>query len=320
MFEKIYGRIIEKGMATTGVRRRVFDRAIEVARLRGRYLMEGRPLPVWLRVASRLADHQVFSRIRSGIGGRLRWAVSGSAPLNIEIARFFLGVGLPILEGYGLTETAPVLSLMPPGRVRFGTVGPPLPNVELKIAEDGEILARGPNVMLGSYHRPDDTAAAMADGWFHTGDIGQFDEQGYLCITDRKKELLVTSGGKKVAPQPIEERLRAHELVAHAILVGDRRHFPAALITPEFRALARLLKVDETVLRGKLEDEQVRAMFQPIVDDVNRHLAQFERVKKFVLIAADFTVASGELTPTLKIKRQVIAEKYRDVIDAIYAP
>ncbi|MCC7009180.1 MAG: long-chain fatty acid--CoA ligase [Acidobacteria bacterium] len=319
MFEKLYARVLEKGMTATGLRRTIFDRAIELAKVRGRAISLGEPLPAWARLASGLADRMVFSKIRDGIGGRLRWAVSGSAPLNVEIARFFLGVGLPILEGYGLTETAPVLALTPPGRIRFGTVGPPLPNVELRIAPDGEILARGPNVMRGYYGRPDDTAAALRDGWFHTGDIGELDPHGYLRITDRKKELLVTSGGKKIAPQPIEERLRAHGLVAHAILVGDRRHFPAALISPEFAALSRTLRLDETTLRARLEDEDVRAVYQAVVDEVNRTLAQFERIKKFALIAAEFSVTSGELTPTLKVKRQVIAERYKGVIERFYA-
>jgi long-chain acyl-CoA synthetase len=290
-----------------------------VARRRGELVAAGRPLPWTLALEARLADRLVFARIRDGIGGRLRWAVSGSAPLNRSIATFFLGIGLPILEGYGLTETAPVLSVTPPGRVRLGTVGPPLPNVEIRIGEDGEVLARGPNLMRGYFERPDDTRAAIVDGWFHTGDIGALDEQGYLSITDRKKELIVTSGGKKIAPQPIEERLRADPLVNEAMLVGDRRHFPAALITPDFRVLGMRLQLDERLARSRVDADDVRALYERIVDDVNRQLAQFEKIKKFVLLAEDFTVSTGELTPTLKIKRRVVVEKYRDVIEKIYA-
>jgi len=318
VFEKLHARVMEKGRQTAGLKRRIFEWAVGLAVERGTRLSEGRPLPWRLRAASALAERQVFSKIREGIGGRLRWAVSGSAPLNIDIARFFFGVGLPILEGYGLTETAPVLSVMPPGRVRFGTVGPPLPNVEIRIAPDGEVLARGPNVMRSYFERPADTAAVLADGWFHTGDIGTFDEKGYLRITDRKKEVLVTSGGKKIAPQPIEERLRAHPLVNEAMLVGDRRHFPAALITPDFRVLASRLSLDDHAARSRVHADDVRALYQAIVDEVNRDLAQFERIKKFVVLADDFSIATGELTPTLKIKRRVVEAKYREVIEGMY--
>ena len=319
VFEKLHARILEKGAQTSGLRRKVFDWALSVAVRRGERIAAGRPIPATLALASRIADGQVFAKIRDSIGGRLRWAVSGSAPLNRDLASFFLGVGLPILEGYGLTETAPVLAVTPPGRIRLGTVGPPLPNLEVRIADDGEVLARGPNLMRGYFERPDQTQAVIVDGWFHTGDVGALDDNGYLSITDRKKELLVTSGGKKIAPQPIEERLRAHPLVNEAMLVGDRRHFPAALIAPNFHALATQLRIDENVVRSRVGAGEVRALYQSIVDDVNRHLAQFERIKKFVLVPEEFSVATGELTPTLKIKRRVVVEKYKDVIEAIYS-
>jgi len=319
VFEKLHARILEKGAQTSGLRRKVFDWALSVAVRRGERIAAGRPIPVTLALASRIADGQVFAKIRDSIGGRLRWAVSGSAPLNRNLASFFLGVGLPILEGYGLTETAPVLAVTPPGRIRLGTVGPPLPNLEVRIADDGEVLARGPNLMRGYFERPDQTHAVIVDGWFHTGDVGALDDNGYLSITDRKKELLVTSGGKKIAPQPIEERLRAHPLVNEAMLVGDQRHFPAALIAPNFHALATQLRIDENTIRSRVGTGEVRALYQPIVDEVNRHLAQFERIKKFVLVPEEFSVATGELTPTLKIKRRIVVEKYRDVIEAIYS-
>ena len=319
VFEKLHARVLEKGAQASGLRRKVFDWSMSVAVRRGTHVAAGTSMPLGLALGSRIADAQVFAKIRDGIGGRLRWAVSGSAPLNRDIASFFLGIGLPILEGYGLTETAPVLSVTPPRRIRLGTVGPPLPNLELQIADDGEVLARGPNVMRGYFERPDETRAVLVDGWFHTGDIGALDEHGYLKITDRKKELLVTSGGKKIAPQPIEERLRADPLVNEAMVVGDRRHFPAALIAPNFHALAARLRLDEHAIRSRVSADDVRALFQPIVDDVNRHLAQYERIKKFVLVAEEFTVATGELTPTLKIKRHVVLDKYRDVIEGMYS-
>jgi long-chain acyl-CoA synthetase len=214
---------------------------------------------------------------------------------------------------------APVISVAPLGAPRFGTVGPPLRNVEVRIAEDGEILARGPNLMLGYYNRPDDTAAIIRDGWLHTGDIGALDEQGYLRITDRKKELLVTSGGKKIAPQPIEAMLRAHALIAEAVLVGDRRHFAAALLLPDLPALCARLGADEQSARARLHDPQIQALFQSAVDAVNADLAQFERVRKFALVPAEFTVAAGELTPTMKVKRRIVEEKYRELIERLYA-
>jgi long-chain acyl-CoA synthetase len=319
VFEKLHARVLEKGAHTTGLRRKIFDWSMSIAEQRGERLAAGGGMSWSLGVGSRIADAQVFSKVRDGIGGRLRWAVSGSAPLNRHIASFFLGIGLPILEGYGLTETAPVLAVTPPGRIRPGTVGPPLPNLEIRIAEDGEVLTRGPNVMRGYFGRPDETRAVIIDGWFHTGDIGAIDEKGYLRITDRKKELLVTSGGKKIAPQPIEERLRADPLVNEAMVVGDRRHFPAALIAPNIRALAARLGMDEHHVRSQVGAEDVRAIYQPIVDEVNRHLAQFERIKKFVLVPEEFSVATGELTPTLKIKRRVVLDKYRELIEGMYS-
>jgi long-chain acyl-CoA synthetase len=319
VFEKLYARIMDRGRASSSMRRKLFDWAIGVARARGARLPEGRPLSIGLRLGSPLAARLVFSKIHEGVGGRLRYAVSGSAPLDVVIGRFFYGIGIPILEGYGLTETSPVLCVMPLREVRFGTVGPPLRNVELKIAEDDEILARGPNVMRGYYNRPDDTAQALQDGWFHTGDIGTFDERGFLRITDRKKEIVVTSGGKKIAPQPIEQRLRVHPLVAEAVLIGDKRHFPAALIVPDFSSLALQLGSTPEALRMRTGEGQVRAVYQEVVDLVNRDLAQFERIKKFALLPEDLTIGNVALTPTMKVKRRVIEERYREVIDALYA-
>ena len=318
VFEKLRARIFEKAAAAPAPRRALFNWAVGVANRRGSLLPAGLPLPAGLRLASAIADRLVFAKIRAGVGGRLRFAVSGSAPLNPEIARFFYGAGLPVLEGYGLTETSPVLCLMPLHQVRFGTVGPPLPNVELKIADDGEILARGPNVMQGYYNLPGDTAAVIVDGWFHTGDIGKLDEKGFLRITDRKKELLVTSGGKKIAPQPIEQRLRAHTLIAEAVLVGDRRHFPAVLMLPDYVALGARLGVAPADTRAKLSSPAVLAMFQEAVDSVNAGLAHFEQVKKFIFFADELTMANGMLTPTLKVKRRVFEERYRAEIESIY--
>ena len=322
VFEKLYARVLETGRQAGGVKRLIFDWAVSVAAERGRVLPErGRP-SFALEIQSRLAERLVFERIREGLGGRFRFIVSGSAALPPDIGRFFYGVGVPILEGYGLTETAPVLCVTPLDAIRFGTVGPPLPNVDLRIADDGEILARGPNVMAGYLNRPAQTAEAICDGWFRTGDIGALDEAGYLTITDRKKDLIVTSGGKKIAPQPIETALRAHDLVSEAMLVGERRHFACALIVPDFQRLGQRLAVarpaDEPAARAMLERPDVRSLYEQVVAGVNDRLAQFERIKKFALLTREFTVDAGELTPTLKVRRTVVERTYRDVIEGLY--
>ena len=323
VFEKLHARIMARGEEAGGLKARIFRWAVGVAgRLGVARSRGGRPRGL-LAVQAVVADRLVFSRIRAGLGGRLRLAVSGSAPLRVDIGSFFLGLGLPIIEGYGLTETAPVLTVMPLDDIRFGTVGRPMPKVELKVADDGEILARGPNVMLGYYNRPAESEAALAGGWFHTGDIGAIDADGYLTITDRKKEIIVTSGGKKIAPQPIEEALRAHDFVAEVVLVGEQRHFPSALVVPDLEALSRRIgqvrPVDLASVESLLSRSDVRALVQSAIDDLNARLAQFERIKRFSLLATTFSVETGELTPTLKVKRRVIEERYRAIIDDLYA-
>jgi long-chain acyl-CoA synthetase len=321
VFEKLHARVVAAGQSHHGLKRRIFARALAVADARGAILPEGGRLPLSLRLQSALAERLVFTKIREGVGGRLRFAVSGSAPLRTDVSRFFYGIGIPILEGYGLTETSPVLTVNPLQRVRIGTVGPPIPSVELRIAGDGEILARGPNVMSGYYNRPRETAEAIRDGWFHTGDIGTVDADGYLRITDRKKELIVTSGGKKIAPQPIEAGLRAHDLVAEAVLVGEQRHFPAALLVPDFAALYARLGVsrpEQPAARALLDRPDVLQLYQQAIDAINQELAQFERIKRFALLSREFSIEQGELTPTMKVRRQVIESRYRDVIEGLY--
>lgn len=317
-FEKLRARIAEKAHDASAVRRLLFDWAAGVATRRGAVLADGRRPFGLLAAAGALADRLVFTKIRAALGGRLRFAVSGSAPLDPGLARFFLGLGLPIIEGYGLTEAAPVLTVMPQHGLRFGSVGVALPNVELKTAPDGELLARGANVMQGYYNRPDETAEVLREGWLLTGDIGSIDADGYVRLTDRKKELIVTSGGKNIAPQPIEQRLRQHRFIAEAIVVGDRRHFPAALLMPDFHALARHWNLTPLEARERLAAPAVAAIFQPAIDDVNRDLAQFERIKRFVVVPEELTMASGLLTPTLKIKRRLFQERYAKEIDDVY--
>jgi len=265
----------------------------------------------------------VFAKLRERTGGRIKFFVSGGAPLSADIAKFFFAASLPILEGYGLTESTPVICVNPVEKPKLGTVGPPIAGVEVKIADDGEVLARGPNIMKGYYKKPEATAEAVdADGWLHTGDIGELDADGYLRITDRKKDIIVTAGGKNVAPQPIENLTKTSSLVANAVMVGDKRRFPIMLVVPNRDALVKwaegrglatgdyeqLLKHPDAV--AKVEREVMANL---------RDLASYETPKKLVLLANDFTIESGELTPTLKVKRRIVEQRYKDVIEEAYA-
>jgi long-chain acyl-CoA synthetase len=321
VFEKLHTRIMEKGLAEPGVKGTIFRWAVGAGAARGHAELRGRSAGLVARFQAAVADRLVFTKIRQNLGDRVRYLVSGSAPLPANIAEFFQGVGLPIIEGYGLTETAPILTVNPPDAPRVGTVGKALPGVELRIADDGEILARGPNIMSGYHNKPEATADALKDGWFHTGDIGTIDAEGYLTITDRKKDLLVTSGGKKIAPQPLEATLKRSPLVAEAVLLGDRRRYAAVLIVPEFAALERRLKElgRPPATRAELARRaDVLALYQELVDALNRELAQFERIKKLAVLSTEFSIDSGELTPTLKVKRKVVEERYRDTIEELY--
>jgi long-chain acyl-CoA synthetase len=321
VFEKLHARIMEKGQSGPAFRTAMFRWAVGVAESRGRAVLRGAPPPLPTRVQAPLADRLVFSKIREGLGGRVRYLISGSAPLANSLAEFFHGVGLPILEGYGLTETAPILTVNPPDAPRVGTVGRAIPGVELRIADDGEILARGPNVMSGYYNKPRETADVLRGGWFHTGDIGTLDADGYLRITDRKKDLLVTSGGKKIAPQPLEAVLKRSPLVSEAVILGDRRKYASALIVPDFTALERRLRDlgrpsaprDQLVARP-----DVVALYQEVVDGINRELSQFERIKRIAILPAEFSIESGELTPTLKVRRKVVEDRWRETIEHLY--
>ena len=324
VYEKVHARALAKAQEEGGLKAKVFGWASGVAMKRGLALSAGRKLSPWLALQTAIADKLVFQKIRDAVGGRLRLLVSGSAPLSPPLAQWYYGVGLRLMEGYGLTETSPVVAAPTLEEVRFGTVGRPLPNVQVRIAPDGEILVKGPNVMLGYYNRPDETAAVMKDGWFHTGDIGELNAEGHLKITDRKKDLLVTSGGKKVAPQPIEGALRDHEWISEAILLGDRRNYMAAILVPEFATIVSELGVekpkDEAAAAALLARSDVQARFAAAVEAVNAKLAQFEKIKKFHVVPKELTQAAGELTPTLKVKRRVIEQEFRREIDAMYGP
>ena len=322
VYEKLRARIIAAVASAPRIRQVLFAWAVGVGHAAASARLGGREPGLLTRAQEGLADRLVLSKIRARTGGRLRFVVSGSAPLSREVAEFLYAVGLPVVEGYGLTETAPGLTITPLGGGRIGTVGPALPQVQLRIADDGEILARGPNVMVGYYNNPEATASVLRDGWFYTGDIGRLDTDGYLSITDRKKEIIVTAGGKNVAPQPIEALLKRDPLVAEAVLVGDRRRFVSVLLVPDFPALEQRFAVDG-LAPGNPADlvvrEDVRRIFQPIVDEANSELASYEQVKQFALLSAEFSVATGELTPTLKVKRRVVEERWKDVIQEIYA-
>ena len=274
-------------------------------------------------LAWKLANKLVYSKVREAFGGRVRIFVSGGAPLGIDTARWFASVGIALWEGYGLTETAPVIALNTPLHQRMGSVGRPLPNIELKLAEDGELLVRGPSVFPGYWQKPAATAECFdQDGWFRTGDIAHLDSDGYLSITDRKKELLKTSGGKMVAPQPIENKLKNNVLVAQAALVGDKHKFISAILSPNFVALEEWAAHNGIEAKSRAElvaDSRVTALYGDIVSEVNGGLANFETLKRFRVVADEWTQESGELTPSMKLKRRAINARYKSLIDALYA-
>ncbi|HXI64022.1 MAG TPA: long-chain fatty acid--CoA ligase [Gemmatimonadales bacterium] len=322
LYEKVYARVLENALSGSALKRRIFLWAKRVGEAWTAHRLAGVPVPLTLRLRRALADRLVFAKLRARTGGRVKFFVSGSAPLAAEVARFFFSAGLPVLEGYGLTETSPVLTLTPLDRPRLGAVGKPIPGVQIKIASDGEILAKGPNIMRGYYNKPDETREAIdADGWFHTGDIGELDADGYLKITDRKKDLLKTAGGKYIAPQPIENTVRLNKFVASAVVLGDMRKFPIILIVPNFENLERWAKERGLAYAShadliRLAD--VKAKMEREVMGGLRDLAKFEMPKKVVLLERDFTIESGELTPSLKVKRRQVEKNYKEMIDRVY--
>lgn len=323
-FEKVHDSIVAR--ATTGaVNRAVFTWAVEVGLQAARLRLAGKPLPGALAVQEQLADRLVFQKIRAGLGGRLRVCVSGGAPLRLDIAEFFHAVGIPVVEGYGLTETSPVIAVngLAPGTIRLGTVGRPLPNVEVRLAEDGEILVRGPSVMQGYWNNPAATAEVIdSDGYFHTGDIGEIDDDGFLLITDRKKELIVTAGGKNVAPAPIEAELKKSPLIEQAVLIGDGRPYIVALLSPGREALevwAGERGIAWSTWGELVEHPRVQAAVGEVVDRVNGRLARYETIKRFTVVATPFTIDGGQLTPTLKVKRRVVERQFAREIERLYA-
>lgn len=320
-FEKLYARVIEGIHQLNPRRQALFWWAVNAGKQRLALELAGRPIPLGLRMKLAVADRLVFTKMKARLGGRLKAIGSGSAPLSPALIQFFMACGLKILEGYGLTETSPVLTANSPKSIKPGTVGRPLPGIEIKIAEDGEILARGPNIMKGYYKRPEETAEVLRDGWFHTGDIGHLDADGYLVITDRKKDLLKTAGGKFVAPQPIENKLKTNPYIQNVVVIGDRRRFVSALIVVNVAKLseyARSAGIAFDTPAELVRHPQVVAFMQQQVDEYTTDLAQFERVKKIALLDQDFSIAAGTITPTLKVRRNKIADQYATLIDDLY--
>ena len=323
VFEKVYGKILAGVEAGSPAKRKIFGWAVSVGRDVSRHQQRGQPVPATLELKRKLAHRLVFSKLHAALGGRLQWAVSGGAPLSRDIAEFFHAAGILLLEGYGLTETCPALTFNRPDRFKFGSVGQTLPGVQLRIAADGEILARGPNIAtLGYFKQPEATREVFdLDGWFHTGDIGTIDGDGFLVITDRKKDLIVTAGGMNIAPQNIENLLKGDPFISQVMIYGDRRPYPVALITVNPEELSKFARE-----QGILTSEAAAIVKHPkvvervgrTVEEKNTQLQSYAKIKRFTVLATDFTLDGGELTPTLKVKRRVVSQKYKDAIEELY--
>lgn len=320
LFDKFYARVMDNILLQSALRRKIFFWALKVGKKFSQKKLRREKISLWLKTGKKMADKLVLSKIVARVGGRVRFFVSGGAPLSRDVAEFFYAAGITILEGYGLTETAPVLTFNNFDRIKLGTVGVPVPGVTIKIAPDGEILAKGPNVMKGYYKKESETKEALEGGWFHTGDIGYFDEDGFLIITDRKKDIIVTSGGKNVAPQFIENLIKQSPYIQNVVIVGASRKFISALIVPDLTKLEAVAR--ELGLTVSSQQEMIKnpEIIKFMLDEINRYtpnLASYEKVKKIALLEHDFDI-DEELTPTLKIKRSVIERHYKDLIDTLY--
>jgi long-chain acyl-CoA synthetase len=321
-FEKIYARLMEQGSKAIGTKRKIFDFAMKTAGETAAWRCGDKPVGVWLRMKWAIADRMVYSKIRAGTGGRLRLVLSGGAPLSKSLGEFFWAVGIPIYQGYGLTETSPVLTNNYPHN-RTGSSGKPIDNVQIRIADDGEILAKGPCIMQGYYKAPEATREVFSDdGWFKTGDIGYLDKDNYLFITDRKKDLIKTAAGKFIAPQPIENLLKTSPYILNAMVVGDQRKFVVALLVVNPATLSSRLAEEGMTFSSNAELVASPKACSVVENEISRltaHLAQYETIKRFALLAEDFTFDSGALTFTMKLKRRVVEQQYRDLINSLYS-
>ena len=322
VFEKVYAGAMARAEGGSPVKRKIFNWAVSIGKEVSRLKQAKRPVPAALALKYKVADKLVFSKMHAALGGKLRFAVSGGAPLSREIAEFFHAAGILILEGYGLTETCPVLTNNREDAFKFGSVGKPMPGVEVKVAADGEILGRGGNIAKGYYKKPDATREVfLDDGWFATGDIGRFDEDGFLFITDRKKDLIVTAGGMNIAPQNIENLLKGDPFISQVMVHGDRRPYPVALVTLNPEELAKFAR-EQGIMAGDsavlAKHPKVIERVQRTVDQKNSELQSYAKIKKFMILPEDFTVENGALTPTLKVKRKLISERHRPALDALY--
>ena len=323
VYEKVYGKIISQVEADKPMKKKIFYWAVSVGSAAAPYLMENKPLPFFLSLKYKLAGTLVFKKIKEAVGGRLKFAISGGAPLSKELGEFFFALGIKIVEGYGLTETSAIFMANPPKKVKFGTVGKPFKGYQLKIAPDGEILLKGDNVMKGYYKKPEATKEVLdKDGWLSSGDIGFIDKEGYLHITDRKKDLIVTAGGKNIAPQPIENKLKMNMYIEEAVMIGDKRPYCVALIVPSFEVLKDVAKregIPYTNEKDLIEQPRVKELIEAALNEVNSGFAKYETIKKFALIPQLFSQETGELTPTIKVKRNAVEKKYKALIDKLYS-
>lgn len=321
LYEKMYARILERVLAGSWLKRQLFFAAKRVGLAYVRATISGQRPGLWLRLAAAAAQHLVFSRLHAPLGGRVRFFVSGGAPLAREISEFFLAAGLPIYEGYGLTETSPVLAANFPGSHRPGTVGPPLANTTIRIGDDGEIMVRGPGIFSGYWNDPERTAEVFADGWFLTGDIGKFDPNGFLVITDRKKDLIVTAGGENVAPQNLENLCKGDKFIASSLVYGDRKPFLTALLVPNFDNLEKFARKHEIVFLNHCDlvnHPKILALMRSRIDLLQRGLPAFQKIRRFTLLSRDF--CGDEITPTMKLRRKVIRERFHQVLEGMYQP
>jgi long-chain acyl-CoA synthetase len=309
VLEKVHTAVTANFAAATGVKRKLIDWALGVGRRASALRQQQRPLPLLLAMQHRVADRLVYSKVKEKLGGRLRAAISGGAPLAKEIAEFFHTLDVLILEGYGQTEETTASNVNRPTRFKFGTVGPALPGIDVAIADDGEILIKGPTVFAGYFGDEEATRAVLpGDGWLHTGDVGEIDEDGFLTVTDRKKDIIVTAGGKNIAPQNIENLLKGIPWVSQALVIGDRRPYLVALIT-----------LDEEELAKNDGAQDVPALVAQAVEDVNESLASFEQIRRFEILPRDFSPEENEVTPTLKLKRRVVEEHFAPQLEALYS-